>query len=150
MTIPMPTTIEAALIQSMKDEASINDEVEGRIHPVRNIAASAGKKRIVVRRISGPRFMTLNGPSGLANPRIQVQCWAPQYTEAKSLAALVRLWLDGFRGDMSGITVNALEIEDDIDVDEPSAGLDQQADYGVSMDALFLHQETINVLRVES
>lgn len=41
-------------------------------------------------RVSGPRQMSLEGYSNLESPRIQIDCWATSYAQAKTLAAAVR------------------------------------------------------------
>jgi hypothetical protein len=58
-----------------------------------------------LQRVSTPRLMTLGGPSGLAAPRFQIDCYADHHAEALALAEAVRAALDGFHGAMNGAAV---------------------------------------------
>ena len=42
----------------------------------------------------------MQGPSGLARPRIQIDCWAQTVDAADSLGRLVKERIDGYRGSM--------------------------------------------------
>ena len=55
---------------------------------------------IVYSRISGLGDHHMEGPSGLARPRIQIDCWAQSADAADNLARLVKDRIDGFRGAM--------------------------------------------------
>lgn len=46
-------------------------------------------------RVSGGQQNTLDGYSGTENPRIQVDCWAREYADAKALASAIRTAMDG-------------------------------------------------------
>lgn len=61
---------------------------------------------IVYSKISGIGDYHLQGPSGLARPRIQIDCWAPDADgiagpdASAALGRLVKERIDGFRGSM--------------------------------------------------
>ena len=48
--------------------------------------------------ISGITDATMNGPSNLMELRIQFDCWATEYLQAKQLQTALREILDGFQG----------------------------------------------------
>lgn len=60
---------------------------------------------IVYSKISGIGDHHMQGPSGLARPRMQVDSWAVDQDEANALARLVKGRLDGFVGQMDTVTV---------------------------------------------
>ncbi len=54
--------------------------------------------------ISNASFSTMQGPDGLLQGRVQIDCYALTYKEAKQLARLILALLDGYRGgNFSGI-----------------------------------------------
>jgi hypothetical protein len=55
---------------------------------------------IVFSRISGLGDHHMQGPSGLARPRLQIDCWAASIDAAFALSNMVKERIDGFRGDM--------------------------------------------------
>lgn len=55
---------------------------------------------IVYSRISGQGDHWMQGPSGLARPRYQIDCWSLTPGNASALANLVKERLDGYRGPM--------------------------------------------------
>lgn len=53
---------------------------------------------IVYSKISGLGDHHMQGPSGLARPRIQIDSWAKEIDDAVTLSGLVKERIDGFRG----------------------------------------------------
>lgn len=70
-----------------------------RLFPVK-LPQGETRDSIVYSRISGLGDHHMQGPSGLARPRIQIDCWAQSLDAAVSLANLVKERLDGFKGSM--------------------------------------------------
>lgn len=79
--------------------------------------------------ISAPRELTHDGPSGVAWNRIQIDCWASTYLEAKQLATTVRRWLNGWRGRVGDEDVQLMQNLNSRDLYEPETRL-----YRVSQD----------------
>lgn len=131
-------TIEEAITAHLLADAGVAALVATRVYPVK-MPQRPTYPAVTYFRVSGPREHSQSGPSGLAHPRFQLDCMAATYAGAKTLAAAVRLALDGFRGSMGGgggVDVNAVFIEDDRD--------DQDDDiqvYWVSLDAVVWHNE---------
>lgn len=66
---------------------------------------------VLYQKLTGERVRSLCGPSGLAFPSYQLDCWSddPQlggsYAQVKALAQAVRKALDGYKGRWSGLSV---------------------------------------------
>jgi hypothetical protein len=78
---------------------------------------------LVVNRATGPREGSLSGPVGLATPRYQIDSYADNYDEAKSIADQVRYALDAFNaGSASNETVKFGRVVDESDTMDNSTG----------------------------
>lgn len=55
---------------------------------------------------------TLTAADGLPLARVQIDCWGRTGAEADQLREAVRLTVDGFRGDMSGVFVQSCLLDD--------------------------------------
>lgn len=64
---------------------------------------------VTYREIASTRAQSHNGPSGLAFPLVQIDCWSDTMLGAETLKEAVRIALDGFKGSM-GSTV-ALDVQ---------------------------------------
>lgn len=80
---------------------SIPQLVGARVHWVRSPQASAAP-RVVLYRISGLRHMSLSGPSGIVDSRVQVDCIGASYASAKAVARAVEARLSGYSGITGG------------------------------------------------
>ncbi len=93
-------------------------------------------------RISGPRLQNLSGDAGRGVARVQIDSWASTYLEAQSLAAAIRLSLNGFIGVLSDGSSPAstrgvvIRLDNERDDFEPDSDL-----YRVSQDYLINHEE---------
>lgn len=87
-------------------------------------------------RISGYRDNALTGPSGLANPRFQIEAWATTYSAAKALANAIRGALNGYRGTVGQVSIGSFLIQSERDIYEPEA-----ACHRVVMDYTIWHSE---------
>jgi hypothetical protein len=127
--------IEEDLITYLYSGAAVTALVGQRVTPLR-MDQGADLPAITVQRIDGPRVRSLTGPSGLAHPRFQLDCWGSTYASVKAVATAVRQRLDGYRGLMGSTTVGGVSLESDQDDFEPDTGL-----YRVSMDFIIWHKE---------
>ncbi len=73
--------------------------------------------------ISGHRFHSTDGASGLSTPRIQFDCWAKTYLEAEALFEALRKRLDGFQGLAVSTKVQAAFFESERDDYDDAARL---------------------------
>lgn len=127
--------IETGLYEFLRDAATVNAIVSGRVYPV-YLPQSPIYPAITFQRISGPRVRSLTGPSNLAHPRIQVDCWAATYNAAKELADAVRIAIDGYSGAMGDHTVYGAIVETDRDFYEPEALVAR-----ITLDIILWHDE---------
>lgn len=97
----------------------------------------------VYQKISGARDHHLEGASGLAFPRIQIDAYATTYAAAKALFDQARRVLDGFRGTVAGVEIKSclLDTERDLPAEERSPA--DSAIFRVSGDFLLIHAETV-------
>lgn len=69
---------------------------------------------ITWQRISRTDVRSLQGPSGYADVRVQVDCWGLTYTATRALAKAVRLRLDGWDNEGMPVADCALDSERDL------------------------------------
>lgn len=80
-------------------DAAILALVADRVFPI-VLKPGETQTSIVYIRISGQGDHWMQGSSGLARPRYQIDCWAQTPGAANALANLVKERLDGYRGPM--------------------------------------------------
>ena len=85
-----------------------------RVYPVA-LPQSPQYPLILYTKITGMRDHHLQGPSGHAHPRFQVEAWSKTYTEAKTLADAIREALDGYSGTAVGTKIGSCLIESERD-----------------------------------
>lgn len=81
------------------------------------------------------------GELGLAETRMQIACWAQTYLAAQTLAENVRLRISGYRGPMGNpaTQVQNCKLENMLDQDDDTPGLDGRRLYGVICDYIIWH-----------
>jgi len=111
--------IEEALKSILEDASAVTDLVGTRIYPVM-LPQGVTFPAITFLRVSTPRTESHDGPSGLASPRYQINCWSETHTEASDLAVAVRKTVHGYRGTSEGVRIDgilAVGERDDIDLE---------------------------------
>ena len=93
--------MEEALRTFLLGASGLSALVGNRVHWVRSPQAAASP-RVVLYRIGGLRHMSLAGPSGIVESRVQVDCIGASYSSAKTVARAVEDRLSGY----SGIALN--------------------------------------------
>lgn len=107
-------TIEAGLNTHLLADSNVTGLVGARIYPLK-APQDADLPAIAYQKISGPRDETQSGPSGLVEARMQITCLGSTYSEAKSVAEVVRGSIDGFSGTMGSVSVGACHLDNEID-----------------------------------
>lgn len=129
--------IELAFVTYLSAYAGLQALVGSRIYP-QQLPEGVQLPAISYQRVSGPRIRSHSGPSELAHPRYQFNVWGDRYSDAKTVADQLRFALDGFRGTMGEVSVQAAFVEDDRDDFDT---VTQQ--HRVIVDAILWHQEAI-------
>jgi len=106
-----------------------------RVYPVA-LPQSPQYPLILYTKITGMRDHHLQGPSGHAHPRFQIEAWAKTYTEAKTLADAIREALDGYSGTAAGTKIGSCLIESEQDIYESEIEV-----YRVTSDWFIWHEE---------
>ena len=105
--------IEAAIRSILINDATVK-AITTRCYPVA-LPQSPTYPLILYTKITGMRDHHLQGPSGHAHPRFQIEAWAKTYTEAKTLADAIREALDGYSGTAAGTKIGSCLIESERD-----------------------------------
>ncbi len=130
--------IEEALYYHLSHDAGVIILAGARGYP-QVIPQDASLPAWAYQRISGPRLLAHDGPTGLASPRFQITCTGNTYGEAKNLCNAIRVALDGFRGLMGGaggVQVESVGVENEIDGYNQATGKQT-----VRLDLLIWHKE---------
>ncbi len=128
--------IRAGLRTFLLADVAIAAVVTARVYPVR-LPQGIKDASIVYSRISAQGDHHMQGPSGLARVRMQIDCYAQTAAAANSLANLVKEAIDGHSGSMGSVPVQGVffESERDLPFDDVS-GM-----YGVSRDYFITYEE---------
>lgn len=124
--------MEAAFIALLLADAPIAAIVGDRVYPGRRLQGSAFPS-IVSTRISGQPLYVDEGRAGLLNARMQVDCWAQTYTDAKTLARAVDTLLSAFSGVFAGVNFSYIMLDEERDLNESGANQSEYL-YRVAMD----------------
>ncbi len=130
--------IEEALAYHLLNDAVVSALAGDRGYP-QVIPQEAALPAWAYQRISGPRLLAHDGPTGLASPRFQITCTGNTYGEAKGLCNAIRVALDGYKGLMggaSGVQVESAGVENEIDGYNQATGKQT-----VRLDLLIWHKE---------
>lgn len=114
-------TIEDGLVALLLADSGVSALVGTRIYPLK-LPQDDGLPAIRFQRISGERVRTLDGPTGLVRPRIQIDAYGKTYAEAKAVAEAVEALLDGYSGPAGTDQIEAVSLETDRDLDENPLG----------------------------
>lgn len=114
----MPAPLLDDALYARLTTASAAALVGTRVYPVlapQNVAYPC----LTWQRISRTEVDSLQGPSGYADVRIQVDCWAKTYSQARALAKAVRADLNGWDND--GLPIADCRLDSDRDLFDPRA-----------------------------
>ena len=126
--------IETAIRSILINDATVK-AITTRVYPVA-LPQSPTYPLILYTKITGMRDHHLQGPSGHAHPRFQIEAWAKTYTEAKTLADAIREALDGYSGTAAGTKIGSCLIESEQDIYESEIEV-----YRVIQDYFIWHEE---------
>lgn len=125
--------LRQAIIGYLKEHPAVRAVLGGRIYPLVLPQNLDTYPAAVVIRVDATRSHTKLGPSGLAEARIQCSVWSPRLLDSVSGADAIREALDGYRGEMNGVSIGNIRSDVEQDFYEPDVGLYQVVtDYMVS------------------
>ena len=106
---------EKAIRAILVGDGAVNALVSGRVY-ARTLPQNPKLPAVVYSRISGTRVESLQGASGLASPRFQIDVFAERYDEVKTLTRDIQLALEGKRGSFGGVDVQGILYQGDRDM----------------------------------
>lgn len=127
--------IEEGLSAYVTAVTAVQALIVARFYPLR-LPENPTYPAATYQRISGPRVHSQTGPSQLAYPRFQLDCYASTYLGAKAVAGALRVALDGYKGLMGTVAVGSVLFMDDRDFYDPATRI-----WRVSMDIIVGHTE---------
>lgn len=128
-------TIEEGLVAYVLAQTAIAALIDTRIMPS-PLRQDVPLPAISYQLISVRDDILHDGPQGLPDARIQLDCWADTYAAAKALAAVVKETVHAHRGMMGTVNVQRAKVENVVDGFEPNTGRQR-----VIIDALLMYQE---------
>jgi len=138
-------TIEQALWQYVTESAAMSALIGTRFYPV-ILPDVPTYPAGTYERISTPRVWKLDGPSGLAYPRFQINWWiddqipgASGYAAVSALAETARKVLDGYTGLMGTVRVLGVQLINERDDYEPKIHVRRR-----SQDYVIWHPEDLS------
>ena len=112
--------MEESIIARLLADTSVAALVSDRITPGRRGQAE-DLPAITVHRISGGPNYTFDGEADQSEARVEINCWAKTYPDAKNTARAVTDSLSGFVGDESPITFRYIYLDAERDFEERGA-----------------------------
>jgi Protein of unknown function (DUF3168) len=107
--------IEEALEARLTGFAGLVALVADRIYPVR-LPQNPVYPAITYQRVSGVREHTMGSDPGIAAPRFQVSVWGTSVQDTIDVSAQVQAALSRFSGVVSGVTIQDIFLENELDV----------------------------------
>ena len=105
--------VEPAIYELLKNLS------DGRVYAMRAKQNSA-TPFIIFQKTDSERIRAINGPSGLVQAYIQVDCYDKGYYTAKTLAAQIETLLDGYRGtvyyDDTFVKIAGISLQNELDI----------------------------------
>lgn len=102
--------IRPALRSFLLGSPEIATIVAARLYPIKLPQGTTGPS-IVYNRISGAGDYHMQGLSGFAKHRYQIDAWAPTAEVATTLADLIRDRIDGYQGPMGADSPPTIEVQ---------------------------------------
>ena len=132
--------IEEALYSLLKTDSGLFSYVETKIYP-EILPEGVSLPAITYRQVSGNRYHSLNGDTGLTDPIFQISAFATTRSQARLIAEAVRSALQnhsGLMGGESGVNVQAVLLENEL------SGFDEGAkEFYVYQDYRFFFNESV-------
>ncbi len=109
--------IHPALVEYVTNYAAITAEIGDRFYPFGNAPIGAARPYATYFIDDNLHVQNQGGPSGLANPRVQIDIWDDTKFKAAEVLDIFRIALDNFRGTMGTLanerTIRKIVIDSD-------------------------------------
>jgi len=133
--------IEKAIDSLLRSNATLTALVSGRIYPMIRDQAD-GLPAVTFQIISAPRLHAFDGPIGMVQARIQINCFAADDPlGAANISEIIRKAFDGFQGSPADVRIEALLIEDLSDLPVIVPENERQNVYAKTMDFIVTYKE---------
>jgi Protein of unknown function (DUF3168) len=129
--------MEEAIIARLIADAGVS-AITTRVHPG-SVPQGAALPAIVFNLIDGAPTYTDDGETGLASSRVQIDCWAASYPQAKRLARAVKASLSAFVGTSGGIAFQYILLDTERDLREAGINADDYP-FRTSLDFIVWHE----------
>jgi hypothetical protein len=93
--------MEEAIIAKLLATSAVASLADARVYPGSRPQGSA-LPAVVFNRIDGAPLYADDGEAGIAQARVQIDCWAESYSDAKGLARAVNAGHSAFAGEAGG------------------------------------------------
>ncbi len=138
--ISTATTIEAALYDILRLNATVSGQASSRVYP-QIIPQDTSFPAIRYNQISGVRGHTLGGTDDMVPARFQVDCYGSSYANARVVADAVRGALDNFSDTAGSVVIQCAHLIDEGDYFDETVGVDQLRRYGKTQDYMIWYNE---------
>ncbi len=128
--------MEGAIVAKLRATAGVSALAGQRVWPGRRVQAR-DRPSITVIRVDGAPIYTDEGQGDLTMARVQIDCWAGSYTDAKDLARAVQAALSGFVGTQGSTTFRYFYLDAERDFDEGGSNTSEYL-YRTSLDFLVM------------
>ncbi len=140
-------SIEKALYGYMSGHASIIAQVGTRVYP--EVAPEDTIYPFITFNVTSEAHdHSMDGATGMANPRIQIDVWAEKISDRVITAEAIRTSMDGFRGDMGDddLNIRSCFLQDKTNFQEPTGEGKGKPVYRSSIDFSIWHVESVPTL----
>ena len=129
--------MEEAIITKLLATGGVTALVQARIHPG-SLPQGILLPAIVFNMVSGNRSYSDDGEDGIAEARIQLDCWGVTYSAAKMAARAIKDALSAFQGNISGVNIRYIVLDLEHDMRE-SGGDNAKYPFRTSLDFLVVY-----------
>lgn len=136
-------SIDQAVRTYLAAQASVSALVSTRVY-CGDVPQTATLPAISISIVSAQHAHTLKGVGGYCLSRLQVNSWAATHVASKTLAEAVRNVLQGLtQTTMGTVTVNEVELTNELDLIDPAVDGSGTPEYHVAADYRVRYQESI-------
>jgi hypothetical protein len=133
------STVETAIVALLKANEALASLVADRIYP-NFVPQSAAMPAITYQMISGTTDYDADSYDALNHPRMQIVCWGSTYNSASIVKRALKAIINGYKGTVDSITIQAIFIEDENDMPNLSDS-EQLTRFGKRIDIIIWHNE---------